>query len=128
MGSVAVMPTSATRHGCRPVQRAGIAVLVVLNLASAPLSHAEELSAPRQRELLELLHQDCGACHGMRLTGGLGPPLTAAALEGRPLESVVATIEHGRPGTPMPPWRRFLSDDEVRWLATRLTLGATDAR
>jgi len=104
--------------------------VVLLALGCGATSSAGAGGAPpaeRQRELLDLLHQDCGACHGMRLTGGLGPPLTASALRERPFETVVATIEHGRPGTPMPPWRRFLSDDEARWLAARLTQGDADA-
>src|SRR5512138_3750901 len=118
----------------RSLQFAGVAVLSValcLSAASAATADAgiAAASAPpapaaaRQRELLELLHQDCGSCHGMRLTGGLGPPLTAVALKERPFASVVATIQSGRPGTPMPPWRRFLSDDEAQWLATRLVGG-----
>jgi cytochrome c55X len=118
---------------------AGVAALfVALSFAVAPAASADAgvtadaappaPTAVRQRELLELLHQDCGSCHGMRLTGGLGPPLTAVALEERPFASVVATIQSGRPGTPMPPWRRFLSDDEAEWLAARLVRGTADAR
>ena len=45
-----------------------------------------------------MVRQDCGACHGMRLTGGLGPALTREALADKPIESLVATIVHGRPG------------------------------
>jgi len=73
--------------------------------------------------LIELLRQDCGSCHGMRLTGGLGPPLTADALRERPAESIAATIMHGRPGTAMPPWRRFVDEDEAWWLAGVLRAG-----
>ena len=72
-----------------------------------------ELAAPspeRRRELVHLVRQDCGSCHGMTLQGGLGPPLTPAALRDRPVDSMVATIYGGRPGTPMPPWHRFLSE------------------
>jgi cytochrome c55X len=29
----------------------------------------------------------------------------------------------GRPGTPMPPWRTMLGDDEARWIARRLIAG-----
>ena len=36
---------------------------------------AEAVTAERQTELRNLVHQDCGSCHGMRLTGGLGPAL-----------------------------------------------------
>jgi cytochrome c55X len=92
---------------------------------------AEGVAAPsdaRQRDLLRLLKQDCGSCHGMRLTGGLGPPLTPDALKDKPTASVAATIIGGRPGTAMPPWRPFLSEAEAQWLASRLREGTTDAR
>jgi cytochrome c55X len=81
---------------------------------------------PRQRELLALLQQDCGSCHGMRLTGGLGPALTPEALRTRPAASLVATIVSGRPGTAMPPWRRFVSEAEAQWLVARMVLGEVD--
>ena len=80
----------------------------------------------RQRELLVLLKQDCGSCHGMRLTGGLGPALTPEALRTKPAESLAATIYHGRTGTAMPPWRRFVSEAEAQWLVARMMSGATD--
>jgi cytochrome c55X len=80
----------------------------------------------RQRELLHLLKQDCGSCHGMRLTGGLGPALTPEALRAKPAASLVATIVSGRPGTAMPPWRRFLSEAEAEWLVARMLMGDVD--
>jgi len=73
------------------------------------------------------LKQDCGACHGLRLTGGLGPPLTPRALKDKSAGSLVATIVSGRPGTAMPPWRPFLSEAEAEWLVARLQKGETDA-
>mgnify|MGYP003556597148 FL=1 len=82
--------------------------------------------AMRQRELLSLLKQDCGSCHGMRLTGGLGPALTPEALRTKPAASLVATIVSGRPGTAMPPWRRFVSEAEAEWLVARMILGDAD--
>ena len=50
--------------------------------ATTPAAHdAPRAPDPgRARALVTLLLHDCGACHGMKLTGGLGPPLTAAAL------------------------------------------------
>jgi len=69
------------------------------------------------------VRQDCGACHGMTLAGGLGPPLLPAVLQERSQEALVQTILHGRPGTPMPPWRPFLSEQEVRWMVDRLLEG-----
>lgn len=90
------------------------------------LAAAPEPEAARARELLRLLKQDCGSCHGMRLTGGLGPALTPEALRAKPAESLAATIVSGRPGTAMPPWRRFVSEAEAQWLVARLLTGATD--
>lgn len=79
--------------------------------------------ASRSRELVRMVRQDCGSCHGMRLTGGLGPALTREALADFPLDSLVAVIVHGRPGTPMPPWKAMLSEPEARWIAQRLRQG-----
>jgi cytochrome c55X len=93
----------------------------------APAATAASPDAARQRQLLALLKQDCGSCHGMRLTGGLGPALTPEALRTKPAASLVATIVSGRPGTAMPPWRRFLSEAEAEWLVARLVSGDVDA-
>lgn len=77
----------------------------------------------RQDELLHLLRQDCGSCHGLTLRGGLGPALTPSMLQPRSDEVLVATILHGRPGTPMPPWRFAIAPDEAQWLVMRLRAG-----
>ncbi|MCB1864166.1 MAG: cytochrome c [Chromatiales bacterium] len=77
----------------------------------------------RQQELRNLLTQDCGSCHGMRLTGGLGPPLTPRALNTKSRERLTADIRDGRPGTPMPPWKNLLSDDDIAWLVDVLLEG-----
>jgi cytochrome c55X len=79
--------------------------------------------ASRSRELVRMVRQDCGSCHGMRLTGGLGPSLTREALADLPVESLTAVIFYGRPGTPMPPWKAMLSEPEARWIAQRLLQG-----
>jgi len=34
-----------------------------------------------------------------------------------PRDSIAAVIYHGRPGTPMPPWKSMLSAAEAEWLA-----------
>lgn len=99
--------------------------LIVFLLYASPLL-ADTVPPPlpeRQRELVHLVRQDCGSCHGMTLQGGLGPSLTAAALQGKPVDSLVATIRDGRPGTPMPPWHRFLNEDEARWIVEQLQAG-----
>jgi cytochrome c55X len=91
--------------------------------AAAPQGDGPAPGTERQRELLHMVRQDCGSCHGLRLTGGLGPALTPQALADKPLESMAATIYGGRPGTPMPPWKRFLSADEAAWIARQLAQG-----
>ena len=82
---------------------------------------AETLSVERQTELRNLLYQDCGSCHGMRLTGGLGPALTPQVLQGKSRELLIATVSEGRPGTPMPPWKSLLSAADIAWLVDYLT-------
>ena len=97
----------------------------LLILVSAPALAASEPPPERQRELVRMVRQDCGSCHGMTLNGGLSPALTARALKERdvPKEALVATIYGGRPGTPMPPWHRFLSEPEAEWIVDRLLEG-----
>ena len=109
---------------------AALAAAGLFAVSALGASGGEPSSAPspsRERELLALLKQDCGSCHGMRLTGGLGPALTPAALRTKPAESLVATIVSGRPGTAMPPWRRFVSEAEARWLVARMVSGDVNA-
>ena len=99
-----------------------LAALASLGHASSAL--ADEQPAPqRQKELLRVVRQECGACHGLHLGGGLGPALTRQALADRPIDSMAAAIFGGRPGTPMPPWRAFLSAAEAQWIANQLALG-----
>ena len=84
---------------------------------------ATEPAAPRQQALVHLVRQDCGSCHGLTLKGGLGPALTPMALAGRSEDTLITTIIHGRPGTPMPPFKGILDDDEARWIARQLLAG-----
>lgn len=95
-------------------------------LLVAGLVQAEAPSAERQREIVHLVRQDCGSCHGMTLQGGLGPSLKPEALRDKPVESLVATIHGGRPGTPMPPWHRFLTEAEAQWIVEQLLQGFPD--
>jgi cytochrome c55X len=80
-------------------------------------------TAQRQQELVRMVRQDCGSCHGLHLTGGLGPALTREALADKPLDSMVATIYGGRPGTPMAPWKAMLSEADALWIAQQLFAG-----
>ncbi|MDO8464083.1 MAG: cytochrome c [Gallionella sp.] len=86
----------------------------------------EGVAAPitaRQMELLNLVRQDCGSCHGLRFEGGLGVPLTPAALKGKPFEALRDTILYGRNGTTMPPWNPFLTEAEAGWIVQMLQKG-----
>ena len=96
-------------------------LLVLLFVTLPCLAIAADLPSPeRQQELQYLLLQDCGSCHGMRLTGGLGPALTPEALAGKPRALLVATVREGRAGTPMPPWKNLLPDEDINWLVDYL--------
>ena len=99
--------------------------ILIFSVAAACLVTAA-MAAPdaaRQSELLYLLNQDCGACHGMTRKGGLGPPLLPSSLRDRPDSLLVRTILDGRPGTPMPPWRGELSEQDAQWLVQALRRG-----
>ncbi|NFV81009.1 c-type cytochrome [Magnetospirillum aberrantis] len=102
------------------------ALRLVAMLGAVALSVPAVAAEPppnRQAELLALLHQDCGSCHGMTLRGGLGLPLTPERMDALSVESISETILSGRPGTAMPPWAPFMTADEARWLATQLQTG-----
>jgi len=100
-------------------------LLLALSLVASTLSvnATSEILPERQAEIIYLLKHDCGSCHGMRLEGGLGPALSAIRFSGWDTEMLAMTILYGRPGTPMPPWRPFLTDNEARWLASQLKQG-----
>jgi len=91
-------------------------------LACAAAAAAQPAPA-RRAELVELVRQDCGACHGLTLKGGLGPSLEAATLAEKDSVQLSFVILHGRRGTPMPPWRGLLSEDEARWIVEALKRG-----
>ncbi|MDD1612530.1 MAG: cytochrome c [Methylococcaceae bacterium] len=75
-----------------------------------------EISPERQQALRDLLKQDCGACHGLTLKGGMGPALLPETLAGKSDDFLADTILNGRSGTAMPPWRPFVNRDEALWL------------
>ena len=104
-----------------------VAALLV-TLLGLQAAAAQGVTAARQVELVRMVRQDCGSCHGMLLTGGLGPALTREALADKPLSSVAATIFHGRPGTPMPGWRAMLTEADAQWIAEQLTAGFPEER
>ena len=91
-------------------------------MACAAGLHAQPVPPTAQRQQ-ELVRQDCGSCHGLRLTGGLGPALTREALADKALDSLAATIYSGRPGTPMAPWKAMVNEAEALWIAQQLMAG-----
>jgi len=88
--------------------------------ASPGLSDVQTISADRAAALRYMLIQDCGSCHGLSLGGGLGPALQHEQVANKPVEYLAYTILNGRPGTAMPPWSRFLSEQEGQFLAREL--------
>jgi len=96
----------------------------VLAFAAASAAAAADGPAPARRaELLHLVRQDCGSCHGLTLKGGLGPSLEPAALAEKDAEQMQFVILHGRRGTAMPPWSTFVSEAEARWIVEQLRKG-----
>jgi cytochrome c55X len=106
-----------------PPLRAGAALALALGWTLPAAVAAEPPSPARQAELRHLLLQDCGACHGLTLKGGLGPPLLPGALAGKDAEGLAQIVLRGVPGTPMPPWGPEISEAEASWLAGLLKEG-----
>lgn len=101
----------------------GITTGVMLGSSGLAQAAGPGLDTVRQGQLERLLVQDCGSCHGLRLLGGLGPPLLPGNLRGKSPEFLLATILDGRVGTAMPPWRPLLTPEDAAWLVQRLIQG-----
>ncbi len=101
--------------------------VVACFFAGAMVAHddagAADPAPERAAELVRMVRQDCGSCHGLTLKGGLGPPLLPETLSEKPDESLRQTILHGRPGTPMPPWNAFMNEAEAGWIVRQLKQG-----
>ena len=91
--------------------------LTLVSLLPFSAALADTPTAARQAQLEHLLVQDCGSCHGLRMTGGLGPALTRDAIADKPRDALIATVTHGRPGTAMP------DDQDIAWLVDLLRKG-----
>lgn len=98
-------------------------ISVLLAVLSLPVQATADISVARQAVLRNMLKQDCGSCHGLTLKGGLGPALTVTAISGKPRQLLETTILDGRAGTPMPPFRGLLTEEEVSWLVDLLYRG-----
>lgn len=101
-----------------------------LVLAASQVASAADLgiSAARQHELTRFVRQECGFCHGLQLTGGLGSPLTREAMQDKPADTLKAVILYGIPGSAMPGWQPFLSENEAAWIVAKLQEGFPDDR
>lgn len=94
----------------------------ILNSASTtPLNNF--ISTERKSDLMHLLKQDCGSCHGMTMKGGLGPALLPENLSDKPDYVLVNTIKYGRETLAMPAWGNLLNTVEIEWLVTQLKEG-----
>lgn len=98
-------------------------LLTCSSLLFASVNAQGEISEQRSAELHNLLIQDCGSCHGMTMKGGLGPALTPDVLKNKSRKMIEFTISNGRPGTPMPPWNKILTKQEISWLVNTLYAG-----
>lgn len=121
-----------SRYKGYQIQVAGVALALGLAVVAAGAAAVEPAPSnppetARRAALVRLVRHDCGSCHGLTLKGGLGPALTREALDGKSPEGLRATIVYGRPGTPMPPWRDFLTEAEAGWLVEVLMQGRLDA-
>jgi len=105
------------------------AALALLPMAWLGPAHGADAPPPERRaELVNMVRQDCGSCHGLTMKGGLGPALEPAAVRDKDPEQMRFVILHGRRGTPMPPWKDFVSEAEARWIVEQLRKGLPDER
>jgi cytochrome c55X len=100
--------------------------LLNLTLITPVTAIATDVSNDRQQELRHLILHDCGSCHGMTLKGGLGTPLTVDSLQNKSNEALISIIMNGVKGTPMPPWKGILAEQEVSWIVNQLKTGAVE--
>lgn len=97
-------------------------ILVALAAASG-IAAAQAPTPERGAALAEFVRQDCGFCHGLYLTGGLGPSLKPGPLADKDDDYLSYVILHGRRGTAMPAWRGHISEPEARWIVEQLKKG-----
>ncbi|CTQ63337.1 c-type cytochrome [Roseibium album] len=74
-------------------------------------------------DLVDLVHQDCGSCHGLTLKGGLGPDIRPQSLSHYDVETLSTVVLDGIPETAMPPWRPLMSEADAKRVAEYLLQG-----
>ncbi len=102
-------------------------IAAILSILPSAASADDGVSQARQLELVKLVRNDCGSCHGMTLKGGLGPALLPESLHNSNAEALRETILRGRTETAMPPWATFMSEIEAAWIVEQLMKGFPDA-
>ncbi len=100
-----------------------IALVSMFMLVSQQSFATGKTTPERAEELTHLLLHDCGSCHGMTLKGGLGPSLLPEQFKDKNADYIKYTILYGRSGTPMPPWKSIISEQDAEWLAEFLLSG-----
>ncbi len=101
-------------------------LIIGLCIASAFIfsaAQAGEYDFETHSEMSEFVRQDCGACHGLSLKGGLGRPLLKESLDHFDLETLEEIILDGIPDTAMPPWRGILDEAQAKQIAKALKEG-----
>jgi len=100
-------------------------VMVANSFADNPAnsSATNSINDERKKELMHLLKQDCGSCHGMTMKGGLGPALLPENLAATPDYILENTIKYGRETLAMPAWDGILSSVDIEWLVDQLKQG-----
>jgi len=79
--------------------------------------------AERQRELVRLVRQDCGSCHGMTLAGGLGPPLLRRHFRDAGAGPRPDVLPRQAGHADCPPGSGSLDETEAQWIVDRLLAG-----
>lgn len=101
----------------------GLTIPLLASAANEAGAGSASVDEDRQKQLVTLVRQDCGSCHGLTLKGGLGPALVPETLKGKPPEYLKFVILQGLPNSAMPPWKRFLSEAEAQWIVFNLQKG-----
>ena len=106
--------------------RPAITIVALASMALSALAGIAGAAEMRSPDTLErLVRQDCGACHGITLKGGLGPAITPDQVREIDDASLSEIIRDGIPGTPMPPWGPLLGPGELDWIVDYLKGRAT---
>lgn len=85
--------------------------------AAAPAKAAPAVSKEIMEKGEKIYFDRCAGCHGTLRTGATGPKITPDRTRELGTEALKTTIANGRPGTAMPPWKQFLSEDEINTMA-----------